>query len=68
MKLFKRKVNKLYHTKAIIQLDEKSRIVKRYKSLNEAERKTGYLRSPLSVCWNGKRNMAYGWRWIFDER
>ena len=42
--------------------------IKSYKSVMEIQKKTGYSRSHISECLNGKRKTAYGYEWEYQPR
>lgn len=53
-------------SKPIIQLDKAGNVLNRFPSINEAQVKTGILRSHISECCRGKAMSAGGYVWNFD--
>lgn len=51
--------------KQIIQLSEDGTHIKKYRSIRDASRITGYDRSFITRCANGKVRMAYGYKWQY---
>lgn len=54
-------------SKPVIQFDLNGNIVRRYESISDASRKTGYNISFISDCCNNKYLKAYGYFWEFDN-
>lgn len=53
------------HMKKIVQVDELGSIINNFKSIQEAERKTGIKASNISKCCRNLRNKAGGYRWKY---
>ena len=52
----------------IIQLDKDTNdIIAEFPSAREVERQYGYNIASLSLCCNGKRKTAYGYKWVFKK-
>ena len=62
------KSKKLVAIKEICQLDLQNNIIATYKSMSEAIRVLGYNScSKISMCCNGKRKTAYGYKWRYKN-
>lgn len=51
--------------KPIAQYTLGDELIKEFKSISDASRKTGYNIAPLSNCCNNKCEIAYGYKWKF---
>ena len=52
-------------SKSIKQIDKKGNIIGEFPSLAEVRRKLNFDQSNISLCANGKRKTAYGYKWQF---
>lgn len=61
----KSSTNCLSMSKPVIQMRLDGSTVQKYPSLNEVSRRTGYSIASVSMCCNGKREHAYGYKWRY---
>ena len=55
------------YAKKVLQYDLNDNLIAEYDSLQDINKKTGFLQSNICLCCNGKRNTAYGFKWKYDE-
>ena len=48
-------------------MDKTNKIIAEFPSINEVERQLGINQSNISMCCNGKRNTAGGFKWKYKE-
>lgn len=53
------------HSKKIAQYDLNNQLIRVWVSAAEYERQTGKQRNAIYMCANGKRNIAYGFKWLY---
>ena len=51
--------------KSVLQMDKTNKIIAEFPSINEVERQLGINQSNISMCCNGKRNTAGGFKWQY---
>lgn len=62
----KRRIEK--QSKTVLQLDiNTGQLISEYPSLNEVERQLNIDHSSISMCCNGKRKTAYGFKWRYQD-
>ena len=52
-------------SKCVIQISPDGKLIKKYSSINEAARETGFNKKYISFCCNGKIENYKGYKWIF---
>lgn len=52
-------------SKCVIQISLDGKLIKKYGSINEATRETGFNKKYISFCCNGKIENYKGYKWIF---
>lgn len=53
------------YSKQVEQLDSSGKLINRFSSLTEATKQTGVSTGNISLCCNGKRKFANGFKWRF---
>lgn len=51
--------------KRVAQCDMNGNIIKIWPSMRSIERELGFLHDGISLCCNGKREVSYGYKWMF---
>jgi hypothetical protein len=51
--------------KPVVQIDRAGKTINVFKSIRDANRKTGYARSIISSCCRGRCRYGYGYQWAF---
>lgn len=61
-----RAANKKRCSKSIVQLDKTTgQVIKRWECMHDVERELGIANGTISLCCNGQRKTAGGFRWIY---